>query len=167
MKKLLLTLTFVVLIFALLTGCAGTVPQPEVKKGEFDFSVTYELNGEIKTVSGVYVCEYNGIDQALDGGPHRDWNGYIQGGKMDEHIEIGFTEDGGTIILNLAFNPDYFMGEDLEGIMDVPAPELMIQYPYDELGGMQLIREPEIIEENYSAKIIGYEYDEPIENSFR
>ena len=42
------------------TGCSGLTSGPEVEKGEFDFSVTYEFEGETKTVSGVYVCEYEG-----------------------------------------------------------------------------------------------------------
>ena len=53
------------MLSALLAGCGLEVPRPEIKEGEFDFIVTYEYNGEIKTVSGVYVCEFSGISWAL------------------------------------------------------------------------------------------------------
>ena len=41
----------------MLTGCGPDVPLPEVKEGIFDFTVTYELNGEVKTVKNTYVCK--------------------------------------------------------------------------------------------------------------
>lgn len=166
MKRVFSALVLAALVAAMLTGCGLTVPRPEIKEGKFDFSVTYELNGETKTISGVYVCEYNGTDWALDGGSHRDWKGCIEGGSEDDCFEIGTTEDGGVIIISMHLSADYFMGENVTGGLDLPEPELMIQYPYDELGGMQMIREAEIIEQNYGAKIISYEYDAPIENSF-
>lgn len=42
----------------------------------------------------------------------------------------------------------------------------MIKYPYDEFGGMEIIQEADVIEERYGARMIAYEYDKPIENSF-
>ena len=79
------------MLSALLAGCGLEVPRPEIKEGEFSFTVTYEYNGEIKTVSGVYVCEFSGISWALDGGYHRAWNGYIKGGEPEEAVEIGIS----------------------------------------------------------------------------
>ena len=166
MKRILGVMILVFVFVEMLTGCGLTVPKPEIKTGEFDFSVTYELNGETKTISGVYVCEYNGTDWALDGGFHRDWKGYIKGGTEDTHIEIGTTEDGGTIFLCLRLYPDFLMGEDMNDIMDVSKPYLMIRYPEDELGGVNIIQEADEIEATYGAKIIGYQYDEPIKNTF-
>lgn len=163
MKRILGVMILLVVFVGVLTGCGLTVPRPETKSGEFDFSVTYELNGEIKTVSGVYVCEYNGADWALDGGAHRDWTGYIQGGTEDTQIEIGTTEDGGTIFLCLHLDPNYFMGENVD---NVSQPSLLIRYPEDELGGVNIIQDADEIEATYGAKIVSYQYDEPIENSF-
>ena len=71
MKRTVVLLCFVLALVCMLTSCALDVPRPEIKTGEFNFSVTYEYNGEIKTVSGVYVCEYDGIDWAIDMGYHR------------------------------------------------------------------------------------------------
>ena len=32
-----------------------TLPKPEVKEGEFDFALTYEVDGETKKIEGTYV----------------------------------------------------------------------------------------------------------------
>ena len=155
-----------VLLTTILSGCGLSVPTPEIESGEFDFSVTYELNGEIKTVSGVYVCEYDGTSWALDGGYHRAWNGYIKDDKLEEPFQIGTTDDGGKILLNFRFYPHYFMGDHETGGLEPPAPWIAVQYPADEFGGVNIISGVNELKENYGAKIISYEYDEPIENTF-
>ena len=33
-------------------GFIGTPTTPEIKEGEFDFVLTYEIDGEIKTIEG-------------------------------------------------------------------------------------------------------------------
>mgnify|MGYP003307886116 CR=1 FL=1 len=99
------------MLVCMLTGCASTVPCPEIKEGEFNFSVTYDFNGEKKTVSGVYVCEYNGTIWALDGGIAETGKAIYKDGKIEDMIEIGTTEDGDRVELNLALYPEYFMGD--------------------------------------------------------
>ena len=164
MNKMLRALSLLMVLVLALTGCGLEVPRPEIKEGEFNFSVTYEFNGEIRTVSGVYACKYNGTDWALDGGSHRDWVGYIKGGEIEEMIEIGTTADGGRVDLNLAFYPEYFMGDPLTGGKEAPVPRLTVCLQNGE--GMWFENDADYIAENYGARIISYEYDEPIENSF-
>ena len=160
MKKIFSVLTFVLLISVLLTSCGMNVPRPEIKEGEFNFSVTYEYGGEIKNVSGIYVCEYAGLSWTLDGGYSRDWSGYIKGGTSDDHIIIDTEENGNEIILVLDFYPNYFMGDSDE----VSEPYIMIKDYSGE--GMNVIYDVKSIEEICGAKIISWEYDEPIKNSF-
>ena len=164
MKRFLSILLLTAMLLCAFAGCSSSVPQPEIKEGEFDFSVTYEFNGETKTVSGVYVCEYRGASWALDGGYSRDWNGYIKDGKAEEMFEIGTTKDGNKVELNLAFCPEYFMDDFVEGYHEVPKPYISVKIVDDE--GMRFLCEPAEVEEHCGAKIISYEYDEPIENSF-
>ena len=164
MKRVSIALALMLIVSVGLTGCGLTVPRPEIKSGEFDFTVTYEYDGEIRTVSGVYACEYNGTDWALDGGYHRDWVGYIKGGGIDEIIEIGTAEDGGEIKLNLAFYPEYFMDDSITGGREAPAPWISVVLADGE--GMIIQNEADVIEAIYGARIISYEYDKPIENSF-
>ena len=73
-----------------LVGCVK-VPEPSVKEGRFDFSVTYEVDDEIITYSGVYVCKYEGAYVSLVG-DGRDWSGYVEG--CLEEIAIDNNEDG-------------------------------------------------------------------------
>ena len=148
----------------MLTGCGLTVPRPEIKEGEFAFSVTYEFNGETKTISGVYVCEYAGISWALDGGYSRDWKGYIKGDEEEEMMVIGTTAQGGKVEIDLDFYPEYFMGDSDTAGWEAPIPYVSVTLVDDE--GMMILHEPDEVEENCGAKIASYEYSEPIENSF-
>ena len=164
MKKISVILILLLLV-NIFSGCGITVPRPEVKNAEFDFSVTYELNGETRTVSGVYVCEYDGVYLALESGYCRGWNGYIKGDEPEEII-IGSTEDGGKIRLALCLYPEYFMNEPQASERSDPEPCLLIDYPYTEGIETTLISDAKTIEEIYGAKIVSYNYSEPIENSF-
>ena len=158
---------FLLLVFlvGMLSSCGLSVPRPEVKSGEFDFSVTYEFNGEIKTVSGVYVCEYDGTERGLYG-CFRSWKGYIKDYEVKDKLEIGTTDDGGTILLITGLYPEYFMGDDTAGYDGAPTMKLMICYPENEHGETKVESDMQVIEEDYGARIVNYEYDEPIQNSF-
>ena len=160
MKKIFNVLTLALLLSVCLTSCGMRVPRPEIKEGEFDFSVTYEYGGETKTVSGVYVCEYADLCWTLDGGYRRDWSGYIKGGTADDHVIIDTEENGNEIVLVLDFYPHYFMGDSDEA----SEPYIMIKDYSGE--GMSVIYDAKSIEEICGAKIISWDYEAPIENSF-
>ena len=166
MKRLLSILILTAMLTFLLAGCGLRVPRPEIKSGEFKYSVTYEYCGEVNTISGIYVCEYAGLSWALDGGYSRDWSGYIKGADDNDHVELGTIDDGDVVILVLNFFPEYFMDDFNYELYDVPAPYIMIK-DYTEDGGIRFIHEVDLIEEICGAKIISYEYDAPIENTFK
>ena len=164
MRKLLCALLLAFMVTVCFTSCGLTVERPEVKEGKFNFSVTYEINGETTTISGVYVCEYDGIDRVLDGVNHRAWNGYIKDGTTEECIVLATAEDGGVVELNLHFAPEYFMGESY-GDDDEPfSPSITVRLENEE--GLRFENNADLIAEVYGAKLISYEYDEPIQNSF-
>ena len=163
MKRLFITLISLLLLAGILSGCSATVPKPKVKHGEFNFAVTYEFNGETKTVSGVYECEYNGTYWTLDGGHHRDWKGQIKGESFEDVIDIGTTSDGYPVALNLCLHAEYFMGENVDGYRTV-IPYISIRIENEE--GLSFLNDPKDVEDYCGARIISYEYDEPIENSF-
>ena len=164
MKKLFGVLLLTLTLATLLTSCGLTVPRPEIKSGEFDFSVTYEYNGVTKTVKGVYVCEYNGTEWALDGGYHRTWTGYVKGGKIEDHVEID-TVDGDEIVLVLNLIPDYFMDDFNEDLYDVPVPYIMVK-DYGDDGEVGFLHDADVIAETYGVRIISYKYEKPVKNSF-
>ena len=165
MKAKIVFIVLVLFILGTLSSCGLDVPRPEVKNGEFDFSVTYEIGGEINTFSGVYVCEYVGTERGLYG-YFRSWNGYFKDSETEEKLELGTTDDGGTIFLITGLYPEYFMGDDTAGHDGAPTMKLMICYPENEHGETKVESDMKVIEEDYGVKIISYRFDEPIENSF-
>ena len=168
MKRILIIFALMLIIAVSLTSCGLTVKRPEVKKGEFDFSITYELYGEVKTLSAVYICEFDGTSWSLDGGYGRDWKSWTEGdyeGDDTYSAIIGKTEDGGDIILFFGIYPEYFMN-DPACDRGEPEPSIYISYPENENGESGLVNIPEEVEALCGAKIISYKYDSPIENSF-
>ena len=163
MKRIFSALILVSLITVLLTGCGLREPRPEIKEGEFNFSVTYELHGEITTLTGVYVCEFEGIDWVLDGGYYRDWSGHIKDEAFEEFITLETATDGGIVELCLFFDPGHFMGDNYWNGDEPFTPQMSIRI-YNE--GLSFENDQELIAEVYGAKIISYEYDPPIENTF-
>ena len=168
MKKRLLALILVLAIVSMLTGCGLAVPRPDIKDGRFDFSITYRIGEEVETFSAVYVCEFDGTSWSLEGGSfYREWADYVEGDyEGDDYCAvIGTTDDGGDIILFFGIYPEYFMG-DSTGDRGVPTPEVYITYPEDEDGASRVVAMPDEVEEIYGVKIISYEYDAPVENTF-
>lgn len=164
MKKLIILLIVLLLLSVCCTSCGFTVPRPEIKSGEFNYSVTYEYGGETNTVSGVYVCEYVGTAWTLDGGNRRDWSGYIKDNEMDDFVYLDIADDGDEVILVLNLDPEYFMDDYNIDLYGVPTPYIMIKDYTEE--GMRVLHEADLIEEICGAKIISYKYDMPVENSF-
>ena len=113
------------------------------------------------------MCEYDGTSWSLDGGYGRDWKARTEGDYEGETYSaiIGTTDDGGDIILFFGIYPEYFMN-DSTADRGAPEPSVYISYPENEHGEIGLVNDPAEVEELYGAKIISYEYDEPIENSF-
>ena len=164
MKKIFTLVILTLTLTLILTGCGLQVPRPEIKNGEFNFSVTYEYKGETKTVSGVFVCEYAGLEWYLDAGYQREWSGYIKGGEIEDHVMIDIIDGGDEVYLALDLRPDYFMDDFNFDLYGVPAPCIRINDYTEE--GLRIIYEAEEVEEICGARIVSYEYDKPIENTF-
>ena len=170
-KILFICLALIILIN--LSGCYYKETKPKIKSGEFKFSVTYEFDGKVETLEGIYVCKFVRIDYDVYI-PYRVWDGKIEPkelrGRLVEDTTfmlIGTTSDG-DIYLDFNLYPQYFLSapgsEELKG----NAPDLYILYN-DEVAEEKLVYreyDPEILK-NYGAKIINYKYDEPIENEYK
>ena len=168
MRRKCIAWILVLVLASMLTGCGLAVPRPEIKEGRFDLSVTYEISGEVKTFTAVYVCEFDGSSWTPDGFDFsRDWKGYVEGDHEGDYNSaiIGKTEDGGDIILFFGVYPEYFMG-DYTGDSGVPTPSVYVVYPEDEHGCSTSYAEPTEVEELFGVKIISHEYAAPIENEF-
>ena len=163
--KSLLTLLLTFALITVLTGCFSHVPVPKVKEGRFNFSVTYEVDGVVKTHSGVFVCEFAGVTHALDGS-FLEWDSYLENG-VPEIIKVKETEDG-VIYLGLTLNAYYLMADpSLSRDDNLFGADFYIEYndeKSDELG-VYYDNDMSVIE-GYGVKLISSHFDEPIENEY-
>ena len=149
---------------SLLSGCAVTkFPVPEVKKAQFNFSVTYEIDGEEKIYSGIYVCEYDGIYVSCVG-KGRNWDGYVENGGDNGLIPVQERKNE-VIYIDLGFYPEYFMS-DPDGFEGVPEIKLLADIRSED-GGIGFETEQDVIFEDFGIRVISYEYDEPIQNTYK
>ena len=161
-----LGLVVAALIVGSFTGAFITVPKPEIKEGEFDFALTYEVDGETKVIDGTYVCKFDGINRAIDG-VARNWIGYIKDHDYFVDYEIKTTDEG-TIKVNLDICSQFFMSDPSYKVIkssDDPKPE---PYLYITSGDEDAANE--VSYSNYEGddvKIISFEYDPPIENIYK
>ena len=178
-KRALVSVSLCLLILTSLVGCRQGL-NPSVKEGRFNFSVTYEVDGERETVSGVFACEFVETVFALDGS-YIEWNSRVEDSELANRLEEnrGFlllkTCDDGVIYLDFDLSAKYFMADPNYGNSnantDEPAkvsPRVFIEYGEtkgEELGAWW--SEDATVLENYGVKIISYEYAAPIENSYK
>lgn len=165
MKKIKIATIVFLLVSAtvFLSGCVARLPMPEIEEGRFEFSVTYEVNGEVKTYSGVYVCYLDGVLVTLVGSG-LEWRSYVEN-EEEEDIPVQVNDDG-TVYINLGFYPEYFMGDPNAEMYDAPSPNLYMIYHTDDPDELEITGEEDVIAE-YGVRLISYEYAEPIENSFK
>lgn len=161
MKKTVLVVIFALLLSLGFSGCGLTVARPEVKEGRFHISLTYEHNGAIKTASGVYVCEYDGVVwYNVDRDPFVKWKESFEGDIRDGGVlPIGNTEDGGEIVISLLLHPEYFMGDPAYA---EATPRIRAELLYED----RQIDDAQILAE-YGVRLIDCEYDAPIENTYQ
>ncbi|MBE7083371.1 MAG: hypothetical protein E7373_02055 [Clostridiales bacterium] len=170
MKKLFCFFALVVLLFTSFTGCE-IEPAPKIKEGRFNFSINYEEWGDVKTVSGVFVCKYAGRSFTLEGGGFtREYEGHVEGVENLHEtfyatVCVGETDDGGEILLSLGVFAAHFMGEP-DFADSVIEPYLYIAYSSEDNLSCEMSDDPEVIQGVYGLKIIDYHYDKPIKNSF-
>lgn len=160
MKKFLSILCLTLILVSTFTSCGFSVPRPEIKEGRFNISVTYKHNGETKTASGVYVCEYDGIIwYNVNRDPFVDWEESFEGDiEEDGIIPICNTDDGGKIFIGLLLHPEYFMGDPAYANR-TPIVRVELFYPNLQITDAERIAE-------YGVELIGFECDKPIENIY-
>ena len=124
--KLLAAVILATMVTTLFSGCAVTIGVPKVKEARFDFSVTYQVNGEQKTYTSVYVCEYDGVLTTFLGSS-LEWKGYVENEEEFWDMPIQTNEDG-IVYLNFGFFPEYFMGDPDAIYYEAPSPSLYMIY---------------------------------------
>ena len=159
MKKSKLRLTgivFAVAVIAMVIAVVicGIAKKPTVTQGEFPYSVTYSVQGEVKTLEGVYRAEFTGNESYADN------TGRIYDGDDETWFTV-YEAEGGKVQIITHMYPEYLMGDpqdsDYFGDRDF-APELV----YYDAEGYE-IEDPEIIAK-WDVEILEWEYPTPVEN---
>jgi hypothetical protein len=141
----------------------NVIKTPTITEQEFHYSVTYKLNGEIKTLEGIYTCSFDGYVEGDDPRNRYYVGEYtVDGQTTSSHTHTIAERDGATLYIVTIFNNCYLMGDTkaLNYKPDVYEPFLEASdkegylYGETELPGC------------FDAEIISWEYPEPIENTF-
>ena len=137
---------------------------PTVAKQDFDFSITYKIDGETKTINGVYSSRFtgfgaNGVDPLC-----RYYEGtYKVEGETDGDRCFTIAEkDGYELYIVALLNDYYLMGDEENESYDsyTEGPTLEAKdkdgNQYDET------EMPDV----FDAEIVSFKYPKPIENTF-
>lgn len=163
LKRLALILAIGVALCLVAHLAVSVLLAPAITEQDFHYSVTYQLNGETKTLEGTYRCKFEGFSDGEE--PYaRGYSGeyIIDGQSMFSHSYTIAELDGAQLYIVTIFNDAYLMGDtrhmDHERVLEEPYLEAVDKegYPYDEL---QMPSE-------FTAQIISWDYPEPIKNTF-
>lgn len=149
-----------------LTTHKTDLPEPEVTYCEFPFEITYKLNGETKTISDIYVCEYVGSYWNWNIGNYREWKGYL---KSNQNENIVLIKDGNLHLCLSIGSPEYYMGDSEYYSDESYTPHIFYVIEPNEAGGQTSGTDPNMIEKltaKYNLKIISWELSEPTKNTF-
>lgn len=166
-------------------------PKPTICYGEFPFTLTYELNGEVKTIEDIAVCEFDGYYELTGAGQDRKWKTYLKSEKDDSNSEEGsqhitsideiplldlrndeIVDDTGHKILQFYFyggNGHYYMGDESGRRARKPQSFKEVYYAYQyENGEIRHggVNADEALEK-YHIRLISWESAPPINNSFK
>ena len=166
MKSKKLKLPIIIIAIGMIVAIAscfltGIRMEPVIQEHEFQYSVTYSIDGEVKTHQGSFLCSFIGHD-AHDDPTLRVYDGLHKvDGNVSESAWFSVAQKNGvelSLIINL--DADYLMGDPdkYEYVSGNEDPILEATnaegYSVD-------------ISEAFDAEIISWELPEPIENSFR
>jgi len=165
----LIIIAYIPWIMVLLAYFFGENPEkPEIKYGEFDYSLVYELNGETKTINDTLVCEYDGISYNLDG-KSVAWKSYIKGTKDQDNYVI-FENDEYRLYIYVPADARYYMDDpvyELYGFDADNGPWFVYECVNDGAEVEYQMYSVEEYEEKFGAKIVSWEIEEPIENTYK
>lgn len=152
------------------------IPKPEVTYGEFPFKLTYELNGEIKTIEDTIVCEFDGFEVVGESGKYRRWKEYLKSGKEQLTLldlrPLKEINEFGQTMLELYFfygTAAYYMGDESSPYARSGQKLDYVSYKYQTVDGIVggSGYNADVAWEKYKIKIISWEVAPPIQNIFK
>ena len=142
---------------------AGIVKEPVIVEHDFNYSVTYRLNGEVKTVEGVYRCRFDNTDNRVSPSDRYYVGEFLEYGLAVHAYSYTIAQkDGFDLSIATNFNDCYLMGDTKnEYYTDSLEDPFFIVYdrdgvPYGDSERLEI----------FDAEIISWKYPEPIDNSF-
>ena len=165
-KSMLPTIILSIAIIAM--AVYGTVTniamQPTIPQHDFPFSITYELDGKIETFEGIYSVSYVGNGGYIDATIRR-YEGTFISNREDANTGLILRDNkDGTIYLHTRLYPDYLMGDpEYDTYFNTYPYAPVLTYTNFELGDFE--DEQTLLE--HGARLISWEYPEPIVNSFK
>lgn len=144
---------------------ACVAKKPVITEQSFPFTITYEFQGEVRTIEDEFVCSYDGRT-AYSNPYDRYYSGYLANaneGRIGGDYLIE-SYDNGELVIITRFFAGYMMDKQYKDHYN----EYYRFEPYvaffDYESYMEL-SEPEELEP-YGVRIIDWEYPEPVENSY-
>ena len=156
---LIIAIGLVLTILVSVVTCVARIPT--ITEHDFKYSATYKLNGETKTINGVYRCRFssaNNYDRYYEGT-------YISDNSLDgssEHIIA--TKDNLELCVVFIFTADYLMGDGDFGEQYSEAVFEPYLAAFDKNEGYEY-SDPETLAK-FDAELISWEIPQAIENSF-
>lgn len=139
----------------------GMIKEPLIKEHDFEYSVTYKLDGEVKTYTGGFKCTFDGHDISDDPTLRQYVGVHTKNGNVLDSISFTVAQkDGIELYIVADLDAAYLMGDP-----DKYEYEPGNDEPY--LGAVDADGCGVEISEWFDAEIISWEYPEPIENSFK
>lgn len=141
----------------------GVTQTPTITEHDFPYAVTYTLDGETKTYTGVYHTRFEGFSEGEDPRERYYSGEYTVGGETTLSRTYTIAEKNGMeLYIVTTFSDAYLMG-DIKGayyqsFLDAPFLEAMDEE------GMQYGEEE--IRTVFDAEIVSWEYPAPVVNTF-
>lgn len=168
-NKKVIGICAVVLVAILLFFAIGYgKSEPEVTRGEFPVSITYEFQGETVTIKDTIVCEFDRGQKYLfdetrywtESNKEGPGNSYLIWQDGNSHLTIHTNLEGLYLMGDPLFEKKLKESEEDGTIFHVPSG-----YFWDDEQGLEICDEESLAARGF--KLISYEYPEPIENRFR
>ena len=159
-KKLKLPIIiFSIGLAAAVVSCflVGILKEPLIKTHDFEYSVTYRLDGEVETYEGVFKCSFDGYEGS-DDPTLRCYDGeYIHNGDGSSFAIA--QKNGIELFVITELDANYLMGDpdkyEYESGNEDPYFEAIDAEGY----GVEVY-------DTFDVEIISWDYPEPIENTF-
>ena len=150
-------------------------PTPQITYEEFPFSITYEVDGEIKIYEDTLVCEFDGFKHYGTGGMRREWKSYLKSGNVNICLLKTSDNDLTYEISTTAGLPEYYMGDfkygqdsqDYEHVMHDERYLGYTEIKKDKTLVKSISMEKEEVYERFKLRVIERKYSKPIKNKFK